>query len=995
MRVQACFSGQLLLFGFGMMLAISDTHAQPVERMSALIADNPVAATPAAARLAGTAQRKRLEASSPLGNVPFTSIGPRVMSGRVADVEGKPGDPATFIVAYASGGLWRTVSNGSAFTPLFDEEASMTIGDIAVDWHDPEGDGETIWVGTGESNSSRSSYAGTGVYVSTDGGATWAHRGLAETHHVGRVVLHPDDPETLWVAAVGHLYSPNPERGIYRSTDGGRTWAKTLYVDDNTGGIDLVMDPSTPDVLYAATWTRARRAWDFAEAGAGSGIWKSTNGGVTWERLTVEGSGFPVGETVGRIGLDVYPGDPQVLYATVDNQARRPKDDVEKEDEPVLTGDQLMTMDREAFLQLTEKVINGYLDANNFPYSYTAESVLEMVRKGKIEPRALVEYLEDANRTLFETPVIGAEVYRSDDRGETWTKTHEDYLDNFVYSYGYYFGQVRVAPDDPDRLYLLGVPLIGSTDGGATWEAVDEAHVHVDHHALWIDPQDPDHLISGNDGGVNVSFDDAASWSKANTPAVGQFYTVQYDMEEPYNVYGGLQDNGVWVGPHDYEASPGWRAEGDYAYKRLMGGDGMQVSVDSRDNDTVVTGFQFGNTFRLSRTGKGQAVHITPEHELGEQPLRFNWQTPHTISRHVPDVLYLGSNKLHVSYDQGATWSMSSEDLTGEATSYGWAGDVPFSTLTTVSESPVEFGLLVVGTDDGHIHVSEDGGKTWREASVGLPEALWVSRVELSHHKRSRLYAALNGYRWDHFDAYVYRSDDLGRTWTRIGMDLPAEPVNVVREDPVIPEVVYVGTDHGVYVSLDGGNAFTAMRGQFTGESSMPNVPVHDLVIHPREKHLLVGTHGRSLWRADVSLVQQVPSIRSAGIHLFTPDTTQYSKRWGTRDYAWGDTPEPELTIAYWSMEAGEVTLTVADSSGVERTRLFDTAEVGLNFTTYALTSETALADGQQPGENSGVYYLTPGRYTLTITRREATATAPLVVAPGPEPRSRARKKMP
>ncbi|MDX1419632.1 MAG: glycosyl hydrolase, partial [Rubricoccaceae bacterium] len=634
-----------------LLLAAPAAHAQSAPGAAdradddALRAVNPIPPTPEEARALAVERRRHLQTLSRVGNLPFRNVGPRVMSGRVADLEASPTDPATFYVGYASGGLWRTTSNGTAFEPLFDHESVMTIGDFAVDWADPEGDGETIWLGTGESNSSRSSYAGDGVYRSTDGGQTWTHLGLGESHHVGRLLVHPDDPNTAWVAALGHLYSPNAERGVYRTTDGGVTWEKTLFVDENTGATDLVLDPSDPNTLWAATWTRARRAWDFAEAGPGSAVWRSDDGGTTWARVTTEGSGFPTGETVGRIGLAVAPGG--ALVAVVDNQARRPEDP--DEDAPDLTRDDLETMTQAQFLELAEDALNDFLDRNGFPLSYTAESILEMVRDGTLEPIDLVHYLEDANRELFDTPVVGAEVYRSDDGGATWTRTHDDFIDDLFFSYGYYFGQVRVAPHDADRIYLLGVPLIASSDGGQTWESIDGPHVHVDHHALFVSPTRPGHLINGNDGGVNVSFDDGASWSKANVPAVGQFYTVAYDMAEPYRVYGGLQDNGVWRGPSTYEESTSWRGEGDYPWERVLGGDGMQIEVDPRTNETIFTGFQFGNYFRVDGE-TGAADRITPRHELGERPLRFNWQTPIHLSRHNQDILYLGSNKLHRSF---------------------------------------------------------------------------------------------------------------------------------------------------------------------------------------------------------------------------------------------------------------------------------------------------------------------------------------------------------
>ena len=961
---------------------------------------NPVLATPAPARLAAAEQRARLAAASPVAEVGFRSVGPTVMSGRAVSVVGKPGDPSQFYVGYASGGVWRTGNGGASLTPLFDDQPAITVGDVAVDWRDPEGDGPTVWVGTGESNSSRSSYAGTGVYRSTDGGDSWDHLGLAETQHIGAVVLG-DDPQTAWVAAVGHLYSPNPERGVFRTTDGGRTWTRTLFVDDDTGAIDLVRHAATGR-LYAATWTRARRAWDFREGGPGSAVWASDDDGATWTRLSIEGSGLPTGAEVGRIGLDVHPSG--VVYAVVDNQARRPADP--KAETPALTRQRLAAMSRDEFLAVAEDDLNAFLDANNVPYSYTAESILEDVRAGRISPADLAEFLGDANAALFDTPVVGAEVYRSDDAGRTWRRTHDGSLDDLFYSYGYYFGVVRVDPHDADRLFVLGVPLVGSVDGGATWQRADAPHVHVDHHDLWLDPERHGTMLSANDGGLNHTLDGGARWTKLNTAAVGQFYTVAVDDGSPYNVYGGLQDNGVWVGPSGYRPSPGWRAEGDYPYRRLLGGDGMQVQVDPRDG-TVYTGFQFGNYFRTHRSGDARADRVVPQHVLGERPFRFNWQTPIWLSRHLPDVLYLGSHRVHRSLDRGETWQALSDDLTGGPR----PGDVPYGTLTSIHESPIEFGLLAAGTDDGRVWVTEDGGRTWLDRSAGLPLDLWVSRVELSGHDRQRLLVSLNGYRWDHFESYVFRSDDLGRTWARVGLDLPAEPVNVAREDPHNPDALYVGTDGGLYVSLDGGVSFAAFHGQraasdppsgpFAGASdgfhtaTLPRVPVHDLVVQARDRELVVGTHGRSIWIADLGHISRLtPEVRASRLHVFAPDTTTHRADWGDRGYTWSDPTEPALLLAYWTTDTGTARVRVLDAAGDAVRQWDDAAEPGLNLMRYDLASDRALDDAEA-GEATGAFYLVPGAYTVEVRLAGRIETAPLVVEAGPEPKSRARKKMP
>lgn len=929
---------------------------------------SPVAPTPTPERLASVEQRHQLMEQSLVKHLPFENIGPTVMSGRVVDVDVNPDDPTQFYVAYASGGLWRTTNNGRSFEPLFDREVVMTLGDIAVDWDD----GETIWVGTGENNSSRSSYAGAGVYKSTDGGQTWQHMGLAATHRTGRIIIHPTDPNTVWVAAAGALYSTTPERGIYKTTDGGQTWSKTLYVDDQTGAIDLVVDPTHPDVLYAAMWERARRAWNFVESGPGSGIWKSTDGGANWTRLTTDGSGFPTGEHVGRIGLALHPGE-DVLYAVVDNQARRPEED-EADEAVALTRDDLRTITREAFLALSEEDIADYLRRNDFPRRYTAETVLEMVREGTIEPEALVTYLEDANAQLFDTPVIGAEVYRSTDGGQSWTRTHEDYLDQVYYSYGYYFGEIRVAPHNADMIYIMGVPLLKSEDGGATFTSIGAENVHVDHHALWISPTRPGHLVNGNDGGINISYDNGTTWFKANTPPVGQFYAVGVDDAEPYTVCGGLQDNGVWCGPHTYTFSYEWYAEGDYPYDRIMGGDGMQVEIDTRTNDLVYTGFQFGNYFRINRA-TGEAASIKPQHDLGERPLRFNWMTPIHLSRHNQDILYLGSNKLHRSMDRGETWTALSGDLTrGDR-----AGDVPYGTLTTIDESPLQFGLLYTGSDDGLIHVSRDGGATWQRIDRDLPPYFWISRVEASHHDTSRVYVALNGYRWDHFTPYVYRSDDYGQTWTRIGTDLPTEPVNVVLEDPEHEDILYVGTDHGLYVSLDRGATFMALM------DGLPNAPVHDLTIQARAADLIVGTHGRSIFRADLQTLRQIPAVRGEALHAFAPDPVPFDDDWGSQPASWREPNVPSVALPFYSDAAGPVAVHIETADGLRVRAFTHDADRGLNMAAYDLrvdpdrvdafnerVEEAASANEEAPTvspADDGHVYLVPGTYTVVMER--------------------------
>lgn len=928
--------------------------------------------TPAISRLESFEQRKDQVQHSLFKNMTFDNIGPTIMSGRIVDIEANPADPVHMYVAYASGGLWRSENNGQSFVPLFDHEAAMTIGDIAVDWKR----GEVIWVGTGENNSSRSSYAGTGVYKSENRGETWVHMGLEETHRIGRILLHPENPNTIWIAAAGALYSSSPDRGVYKSTDGGVTWTNTLQVSERAGVIDLLIDPTNPDILYAAAWHRERRAWNFVEGGADSGIWKSTDGGNIWTRLEAEG--LPDGEGVGRIGLAQHLSG--TLYAIVDNQFRRPEEDMDEEEPSVLTRDMLREMTRAEFLEMDKDAIASYLDENGFQSRYTADVIMGMVEREELDPVHLVWYVEDANRELFDTPVVGAEVYRSDDGGATWTRTHEDYLDSVYNSYGYYFGEIRIAPDDVNRVYILGVPLLRSDDGGVTWQSIGGPHVHADHQALWLNPARPGHLLNGNDGGLNISYDDGGTWFKANTPPVGQFYAIGVDDAEPYHVYGGLQDNGVWGGPHTYVHSFGWYASGEYAYDRYLGGDGMQVEIDTRTNDIVYTGSQFGAYRRIEKGGGSASVR--PRHTLGERPLRFNWQTPIHLSRHNQDVLYYGSNKLHRSFNRGDDW----ETLSGDLTRGGRRGDVPYGTLTTIDESPLRFGLLYTGSDDGLVHISRDGGYTWDNISDEAWGELWVSRVEASHHELARVYVTLNGYRWDHFAPYVYRSDDYGATWQALHDELPQEPINVVLEDPSNESLLYVGTDNGLYVSVNDGETFMSMQG------NMPHAPVHDLKIQAQAQHLLVGTHGRSIYRADIKHVQALtPEVLTAELHVFPPESVTHADRWGNRRTVWVEVFEPEMQLTVFAGADGDVSMRVSSEDGLLLKTLEDTAERGLDILTYDLSvdpdqvpgwNEAHEDDELVPADN-GTYYLPVGKYTLEVAMGSANATTSLeIVAP-------------
>ena len=959
------------------------------------------------------AEHQRLVDDSLLQGIRWRSIGPVVQGGRVVDVESIPGKPYGFYVAYASGGVWKTLNNGVSFTPLSDRLPTLISGDIAVD---PSRPGR-LWIGTGESNSSRSSYGGMGVFVSDDEGQSFRHSGLSDVDRIARIVVHPKDSTRVCVAAIGRLYSSGGRRGVFCTQDDGAHWNQVLATSGMTGAIDLVMDPSDPQILYAATWERSRKAWNFVESGPGSGIYKSTDGGDSWTRLA---GGFPAGVEVGRIGLAIAASAPNVLYASVDNWAKLPEAEQDLGDQ-ALSPRRLKNMSKAEFLAQPEDTIEAFIRDNDLDTDLDAKTLIADIKADRVSVDDLVRALNDAEAALFNTDVRGLEIYRSDDAGQTWRRTHEQPLREVTYTYGYYFGQIRVAPLNAEQIYVLGMPLIASADGGKTFTGMNHPEVHVDHHAWWIDPQYPNRMVNGNDGGVDVSYDGGKTWLKLDRQPVGQFYTVAVDMDTPYNVYGGLQDNGTLKG----SSRTRWEQGEDWTM--IGGGDGMHVAIDPRDN-TVYTGYQFGF---YQRKGPGGVGSVRPREKLGEVALRYNWNTPVVLSSHNPDVVYYGANKLFRSFDQGQSWTAISADLSTSKE----RGDVPYASITSISESPKQFGLIWAGTDDGNVWVTTGGGNDWRNVSARLPDQ-WVSRVVASAHFSKRAYVSLNAYRNDDASARVYVTDDLGASWRSIASGLPAEAVNVVREDPVNPELLYVGTDRGVYVSLDRGGHWQAFAG------GLPNVPVHDLIVHPRDRELVAATHGRSVWVADVLPLQDLTaSVQAEPAHLFPVDEIEASRDWRSRASRWFDeTPYlPERTISYWAAAAGTGQLSVLDTDQHTLRRFALDAARGLNSFNWdllvdqnlALAAESAKTAGSKAPLEAGAsvspaepaaatkeapdasgsqarrpyaeavrlgqrLFITPGDYTLKLELNGASNSVPFKVkAPKPfEPRAKPKPKL-
>ncbi len=923
-------------------------------------------ATPPQLVAEALAQKKAMAEKSWVKQVAFQSVGPTIMSGRVVDVEVNPENPTEFYVGYASGGVWHTNNNGMSFVPILDSAPTQNVGDIAVDWKSG-----TIWVGTGENNSSRSSYAGIGILKSKDQGKTWENMGLTDSHHVGKIAINPLNPEEVVVGVIGHLYSKNAERGVFKTTDGGKTWQKTLFIDEDTGVISISVSPKNFAIQYAAAWNRDRKAWNFLGNGATSGIYKSEDAGATWKLITTPVSGFPIGEGVGRIGLAAFDND--VVYAVHDNQFKRPATAAAKSTLP-----EMFSVPGDVFEAMPSKAINTYLKTFGYSEKYRAENIKHLVANNYMKPAEAKSFLLDANKALFETEVIGAEVFKSTDGGKTWKRTHQDFIDDFFYTYGYYFAKITVDPSNSDKIYIGGVPIIKSDDGGKTFVSINRENVHADHHIVWVNPNKSGHLINGNDGGLNISYDDGKNWIKCNSHSVSQFYSVNVDYQTPYNIYGGMQDNGVWVGSSNYSYSSAWHQEGNYPYESIMGGDGMQTQIDRRNPNLVYTGFQFGNYYRIDRATKNQK-YISPKAKKDEKPLRFNWQTPILLSSHNQDILYMGSQYLHRSFNQGDDWTAISPDLTQG----GKEGNVAYGTITSFSESPFQFGLLYVGSDDGLVHVSKDGGATWQKISDSFPKDLWVSRVVASAHQKERVYVALNGYRWDDFTTYIYVSEDYGQSWKAIASGIPASPVNVILEDSDNPKIVYVGTDNGFYVSFNQGATWQLFM------NGLPNVAVHDAVIHKDTKDLIVGTHGRSIYKTNLKNIQHInEQLLGLDLKLFEIAPVRHADNWGSSWSKWSSGIVPNVKADFFVKNKGEVAVVVFNDLGIAVFEEKIQAHEGLNTWNYqAIVATSGKEKWQKKAKEvplkaakNGKVYLIPGNYTIKMTQGTVSQSTALTI---------------
>ncbi len=1003
-----------------------------------------------------------------LGSFRFRSIGPASMGGRIDDLAVSETDPNIIYLGYAVGGVWKSENNGVSFTPVFDTYNTASIGDIAIHPRDPN----IVYVGTGEPNNRQTSSFGDGIYKTTDGGKTFVNMGLKDTQSIARIVIDPKNPETVYVASPGHLFGPNPDRGVYKTTDGGRSWNRIKFIDNDTGFTDIVLDPGNPSIIYASSYQRRRIGCCFNGGGPASGIWKSTDAGKTWNKLT--GNGLPPG-TYGRIALDVSRSNPNVVYAQVEagetgtpERTNLVQQTAATEATPAgaaAVSSPATTAPGQPGLPPPGRGAAGAVSPQPAPAASnpgggrgTAYSWCNNAGPAKGFPvggRGAAQLAAEAQTPRVAPPLDPRRggVLRSENKGQTWT------LVSNCNSRPMYFSQLRVDPSNDKTIYVAGLPVAKSLDGGKTFVTLDEAGGygepgHVDQHAIWIDPKNPNHIMEGNDGGLNISWDQGKTWDYVNTMATALAYVVSADMRRPYYVYIGLQDNGSWGGPSAVRGRGGIMNSDWFG---IGGGDGFYTAVDPTDHNIVITESQDGSTNRYDlRTGRGTSIRpsaggrgrgagggggaaptvagvpgaetsAAPPVQVGGQAgfggrggapnvingtvgevYRFNWNTPVIMSPHNPKILYLGGNRLFKSYNQGDTWVASAEDLTkkidrntvammevpGNLTQLSKNdGVVSYSTIIAVSESPVMPGVVWAGTDDGNVQVSRDGGLTFTEVGKHLPglppnHQHWISRIDASHFDQGTAYVAVDGHRSDDLKPYVFVTRDFGRTFQSISSNLPASGnVLVVREDPRNKDLLYVGTEFGLFVSLDAGTSWQKFMNNY------PTVRTDDILIHPRDNDLIVASHGRSVWIADdmTPLQQLTSAVREADATLFDIrpavawlNDLQHNQQVGGQKNFIGENAPRGAAISYYlkSAAGGDVKISIADVNGRVIRTLDGPKTAGISRVWWNMIPQPAqgLGGGSAGGGRGGGGGVEAGTYLVTLEVGGTKLTKPLQI---------------
>jgi photosystem II stability/assembly factor-like uncharacterized protein len=852
-------------------------------------------------------------AESTFAGLSYRNIGPANMSGRISDVEGVPGDPTTVYLSAASGGVWKTTNAGVTWTPLFDKQPVQSIGDMALDPTNPS----VIYVGTGESNVRNSVSFGNGMYKSTDGGKTWKHLGLADTRHISRIVVNPLNPKMVYVAAIGHAFGPNEERGVFMSEDAGETWKKVLYVDNVHGAADIDIDPKNPNLLFAAMWYFDRKQWTFRSGDEKGGIFRSIDGGRTWTKAT---KGLP--KLMGRIGIKVAPSSPNIVYAVAETR-------------------------------------EGY-------------------------------------------------VFKSTDHGESWTKVSDN---AHTLGRGFYYADLRVDPQNENRVYTLGMAFSLSIDGGTTFKPMT-GNFHGDHQTMWIDPLNPRRMYMGDDGGMNVTYDQGGAWKWFPNIPVGQFYQLSYDMREPfYSVSGGLQDNGTWVGPSRSRGgailSEQWRF--------IQGGDGYYAVSHPDDPDVFLSDLQAGgivatNLRTFEQREASPQVKRMDGYPADSNKVRFNWNAPIVKSPHDGKVVYFAGNIIFRSTDWGKTWTAISPDLSkNDKSRQGDAGGPIlkentvaeyYGNVYSLEESPVRKGVIWAGTDDGNVQVTQDDGKTWTNVAANIPgvgpDAV-VSAVEPSHRDAGTAYVGIERRMMDDFKPYVFKTTDYGKTWTNITGNIPATAyVQVVREDPKNHNLIYVGTELGLYVNWNGGSGdWTRLH-----LGNLPSVAVHEVRVHPRDNDLIVATHGRAIWILDdATPIQQMSAqIAAKAAHLFpNRAATRYNTggdawNWGSQSFKGTNAPYG-AQLTYWlgAKPAADslVKVEILQNGSVIRTLKKPSAKEGFNRATWDLRYEAPKfltdmwPDSAEPGDWRGRPQgpqALPGQYAVRLTVNGQSQEQPLTI---------------
>ena len=835
----------------------------------------------------------------------WRSIGPASMGGRTVDIDVVEKQPWIIYAAIGPSGVWKSENNGISWKPVFYKENTVSVGDIAIAQSHPN----IIWVGTGEATCRNSVTIGDGVYKSIDAGKTWKNMGLKQTRHISRIIINPGDPNIVYVAGMGHLWGQNKERGIYKTLDGGKIWEKILFINESTGFADLAIDPSDSMVLYAAAYDYCRFPYFFYSGGPGSGLYKTEDGGKTWNRLVKD---LPEG-TMGRIGIDVSRSNPKVVYALIENK--------------------------------------------------------------------------------------DGGIWRSEDKGKTWKRTCDKKTFDQINFRPFYYSQIRVDPSDDKVIYVFSGGSYVSKDMGKKFKTISGT-THPDHHALWIDPSNSLHLIDGNDGGIDITYDGGKTWHGIRHMALAEVYQIGFDMRKPYYVYCGLQDNGVWAGPSATFDTAGITNDDWYA---VGGGDGFYAQVDPSDHNIVYANSQMNGLYMYDmRIGRSKSIR--PEASLNDPPYRFNWNSPIYISPHDPKTVYTGGNYLFKTTDAGQSWKIMSPDLStndpeklkdsGGPITLDNTGAEIHCTIITISESPVKKGVIWCGTDDGNVQITKDNGGTWENVVKNikkLPANTWCSRIEASHFDAGTAYAAFDGHRNDDYNTYVYKTTDYGKTWESIKGNLPFGWAHVIREDLKNKRFLFIGTEFGIYASLDSGKTWFSLK------NNMPTAAVRDIAIHPRDNDLIIGTHGRGIWILDdISPLQEMTEeVLQSDFNLFSiRPATQYfpstnKESFSKPDYS-AKNPQYGMSITVYLKEntKEKPKIYIKNDAGEKIFEIRISTKKGIQRNTWNLQYVPKTKEGKEikPGMSGfvGLPYASAGEYSVELVAGNNKLLKTGIVCPDP-----------